>query len=317
MSEVRGQIWVDPEGVSHLGDRYAEHADVYDSHLRSLQYLRTQYKDAWGDDDMGRQFSQKFLSGLDNLEAIVGGVKGTLDYTSSGLRSGGQLYREVDDDARTAGHKMAHDFSNLTVTGGDDSGGTPSEPPASDSATPLAPRTLSRAISEPQPGTPLSGTPLSPTLLEAQSGTPTTPVLAASPGKPADSLRATAGTPAASFGKLLPATEGVVAARPAVSSYVETPEWRTALVGGRPLAEGFRLEALNPMPDGTTRVDANLYDAVSPVGFNSVTAADGTPLDPGGRQFFVVKDNPNADPLADGYRPMPVSFTADGSATTL
>ncbi|NMO56931.1 hypothetical protein HH310_37875 [Actinoplanes sp. TBRC 11911] len=302
MSEVNGRIWVDPEGVSALGDRYADHAVMYDDYLRRLQALRVQYADAWGDDDMGREFSQKFLSGLDNLENLVGGVKGSLEYTAAGLRESGKMYREVDDDARTAGYKMGHDFSNLSVTGGGSA--APLEPR---SGAPLEPRSA-------MPLEPLSGTPLgarSGTRLEARSGTPLEPRLS----------EPTLGTPAGSLASpaepLLPTTNGLVAATPAISSYVERPEFRTALVGGQPLPSGFRLEALNPMPDGTTRVDANLYDSVSPVVYTSVTAPDGTAIDPDGRQFFLVKDNPHADPLAAGYRPMYVGYTADGSATPL
>lgn len=274
MSEVNGRIWVDPEGVSALGERYADHAAIYDDYLRRLRALRVRYADAWGDDDMGREFSQKFLSGLDNLENLVGGVKGSLEYTAAGLRESGKMYREVDDDARTAGYKMGYDFSNLTVNGGGGGGG---------SATPL----------------------------ERRSGTPLEPLTKPTLGTPAEASLASPAEP------LLPTTNGFVAATPAISSYVERPEFRTALVGGQPLPSGFRLEALNPMPDGTTRVDANLYDSVSPVVYTSVTTPDGTAIEPDGHQFFLVKDNPHADPLAAGYRPMYVSYTADGSATPL
>jgi hypothetical protein len=330
VSEVSGRVWVDPEGVSSLGDRYADHAATYDEHLRRLQALRVQYKDAWGDDDMGKEFSQKFLSGLDNLENLVGGVKGTLEYTSEGLRSSGKSYREADDDAHAAGYKMAHDFANFTTTGG---GG-------SDSSEPLSARTPSvpnREPAESPPGKlepktllkPLSGTPLEPATeaLHPTAGTPLEPrteaLLQPTEGtllKPRNEalLKPTAGTPLEPRTEtLLPTTSSFVAATPAISSYVEQPEFRTALVGGQPVPEGFRLQALNPMPDGTTHVDANLYDAVSPVVYTPVTAADGSSIDPGDRQFFLVKDNPHADPTANGYRPMYVSYTADGRATPL
>jgi hypothetical protein len=288
MSEVNGRIWVDPEGVSALGDRYADHAAMYDDYLRRLHALRVQYADAWGDDDMGREFSQKFLSGLDNLENLVGGVKGSLEYTAAGLRESGKMYREADDDARAAGYKMGHDFSNLTVTGGGGGGGSGGSGGSGSGSgrTPLEPR---------------SGTPLE-ALTEPTLGTP---------------LETPAGSLATPAQPLLPTTGSLVATIPAISSYVEPPELRTALVGGQPLPSGFRLEALNPMPDGTTRVDANLYDSVSPVVYTSVTTPDGTAIEPDGRQFFLVKDNPQADPLAAGYRPMYVSYTADGSASPL
>jgi hypothetical protein len=320
VSEVSGRVWVDPEGVSSLGDRYADHAATYDEHLRRLQALRVQYKDAWGDDDMGKEFSQRFLSGLDNLENLVGGVKGTLDYTAEGLRSSGKSYREADDDAHTAGYKMAHDFANFTTTGGGGGNGGGGD----SNSKPLSPRTPSashRATAESPPGKlepatllkPLSGTPLEPATkaLLPTIGSPLEPRTEAL-------LKPTEGTPLEPRTEgLLPTTGSFVAATPAVSSHVEQPELRTALVGGQPVPEGFRLQALNAMPDGTTRVDANLYDSVSPVVYTPVTAPDGSSIDPGDRQFFLVKDNPHADPTAGGYRPMYVSYTADGRATPL
>lgn len=296
MSEVGGRIWVDPEGVSGLGDRYADHAATWDQHLQRLRALRVQYKDAWGDDDMGREFSQKFLSGLDNLENLVGGVKGTLEYTAEGLRSSGKAYRDADDDAYAAGHKMARDFSNFTTTGGGGGGGAGGDGGGSGSGG--GPSGSHHELLASTPGKPLEPT----TPAEPASG---------SVAEPGTLLKPLAGTP------LAPMTGRLTAATPAISSYVERPEYRTALVGGQALPEGFRLQALNPMPDGTTRIDANLYDSASPVIYTSVTTPDGTPIDPDGRQFFVVKDNPHADPLADGYRPMFVSYTADGSATPL
>jgi hypothetical protein len=321
VSEVSGRVWVDPEGVSSLGDRYADHAATYDEHLRRLQALRVQYKDAWGDDDMGKEFSQRFLSGLDNLENLVGGVKGTLEYTAEGLRSSGKSYREADDDAHAAGYKMAHDFANFTATGG---GGSDSSEPLS-ARTPSVPnRESAESPLKPRSGTPLepateallptSGTPMEPrteALLKPTAGIPLEPRTGAL-------LKPTAGTPLEPRTEALsPTTSSFVAATPAISSYVEQPEFRTALVGGQPVPEGFRLQALNPMPDGTTHVDANLYDAVSPVVYTPVTAADGSSIDPGDRQFFLVKDNTHADPTANGYRPMYVSYTADGRATPL
>jgi uncharacterized protein YukE len=302
MSVNRGQLWVNPEGVTNLGNRYAEHAATYDAYLRQLHTLRTQYQDAWGDDDMGKEFSQKFLSGLHQLETLIGGVKGTLHYTATGLRAGGQAYREVDDDARTAGHKMAAQFNALTVPGGGSgpsSGGPSSGGPSSGGAS---------------SGTPSSGTPLEPRIPASGSGavspslsTPLEPRLPATPvsGEP---------SPGNLLAATQPPTGALIPATPALSSHVEEPELRTALIGGEKVPDGFRLELLNPMPDGTTHIDANRYEAVAPVGYTAVTAADGTPLDPGGRHFFLVKDNPQVDPLAAGYRPMYIGFTAGGEA---
>ncbi|WP_127500456.1 hypothetical protein [Actinoplanes solisilvae] len=340
MSDVRGSMWVDPEGVKQLGNRYAEHANIYAGHLRRLQTLRSTYKDAWGDDDTGRQFSERFLSGLDNLESLVGGVKGTLDYTAAGLRSGGTAYGDADDDARQAGHKMARNFGNVLATngGGGGTGGSGDGSGGGGGSTAQQPGLLREATSGAKPHTgaltpATPAIPLSPTaatratlaepLTAATPALPANPLTAATPAVPAKPLTAATvtpavgipanGTPATPFAQVV---AGVTPAEPTHGSFAPTtpsvpasPAGHPVLVGGQPLADGFRLELVHPLADGTSRVDANLYDAVSPVGFTSVTAADGTPLDAGNGQFFVVKDNPLADPRTDGYRPMYVNFS--------
>lgn len=114
MSEVRGRLWVDPEGVSAVGDRYDQHAGHYDQILKHVDHLREKYRPAWGDDQMGDQFKEQFDGTMDAVEGIVRGVRSTLDYTATGLRLGGKDYREADDDAREAGSKINGEFSNLS-----------------------------------------------------------------------------------------------------------------------------------------------------------------------------------------------------------
>jgi hypothetical protein len=226
VTQPRGRLSVNPEGVVNVGDAYDEHVRIYDNYLTQLASLRERYAKAWGDDDMGKQFSTKFLAGLDNLEGLIGGVRGTLQYTSEGLRQFGKAYAEADESALEVGHQMAADF---------------------------------------------------------------------------DSLPAGGSSPAV----------------PAISSYRMTPEYASARVGGEPLPEGYRLQALNPFPEGTTRVDANLYESITPLAGTPVTTADGRPLDPEDGQFFVVKENAVADPTAPGYQPLFLSFGPDGTPTPL
>jgi hypothetical protein len=55
---------------------------------------------------MGKEFSQKFLAGLDDLENLLAGVKGTLDYTATALRAAGISYRDADDAAAEFSHRL-------------------------------------------------------------------------------------------------------------------------------------------------------------------------------------------------------------------
>ncbi|MEV4703725.1 hypothetical protein [Actinoplanes sp. NPDC049316] len=111
--QPRGYVWVDPEGVIQLGDSYAEHGTLYESYATQLEQLRVRYGKSWGDDDMGQQFSQKFLEGLDALDSIVGSVKGTLHYTANGLRESGKLYRTSDEQAYDMSNQLAGGFEDL------------------------------------------------------------------------------------------------------------------------------------------------------------------------------------------------------------
>ncbi|WBC01024.1 hypothetical protein [Micromonospora sp. WMMA1976] len=283
-----GRLWVDPDGVEGLGKAYESHVQLYESYLSQLTALRARYANAWGDDDMGEQFSTKFLEGLDNLEAIIGGVKGTLRYTAQGLTESGRAYREADEAALDVSRKMAKDFDDLD------------RPPYTTRAAVTNPALEPAAEGEPRRQHLLSrrlavGEPVGERarLLPQQQGTPMLPL------EPAE-----APTP-------------LTAAHPAISSYFTAPEYATAHVGGRPLPEEYRLIALNPFEDGTTRVDANLYDSITPLTGTPVTTPDGTTIDPGQGRFFVVKENPAVDPTAPGYQPLYLSYAPDGTPTPI
>ncbi|MDO3686629.1 WXG100 family type VII secretion target [Micromonospora sp. C28ISP2-4] len=287
-----GRLWVDPDGVEGLGKAYESHVQLYESYLSQLTALRARYANAWGDDDMGEQFSTKFLEGLDNLEAIIGGVKGTLRYTAQGLTESGRAYREADEAALDVSRKMAKDFDGLdgpTYATRAALAGPVLEPAAE--GEPRRPHLRSRrlALSEP------AGEPVTEQarLLPQQQGTPLLPMQPAEP--------------------LIPFT----AALPAISSYFVQPEYATAHVGGRPLPEEYRLIALNPFEDGSARVDANLYDSITPLTGTPVTTPDGRTIDPGQGRFFVVKENPTVDPTAPDYQPLYLSYAPDGTPTPI
>ncbi|MCT2277756.1 hypothetical protein M3G91_08980 [Micromonospora chalcea] len=283
-----GRLWVDPDGVEGLGKAYESHVQLYESYLAQVTALRARYSNAWGDDDMGKEFSTKFLEGLDNLEAIIGGVKGTLRYTAEGLTESGRAYREADEAAADVSLMLAKDFDGLqrpaypmraAVT-------ADVQEPAAE-GEPRRPHLRSRRRAVGEPVAEQAG------LAPRQQGTPLLPVEPAEP--------------------LIPLT----AATPAISSYFSKPEYATAHVGGRPLPDGYRLIALNPFADGSTRVDANLYDSITPLAGTPVTTPGGTAIDPGQGRFFVVKENPAADPTVPGYQPLYLSYAPDGTPTPI
>ncbi|WP_305785765.1 hypothetical protein [Symbioplanes lichenis] len=416
MTNPGGQLWVNPEGVVSVGDAYAQEMALYDQYLSQLASLRARGQAAWGDDDMGKEFSEKFLQGMDNLESLIGSVRGTLKYTSEGLRESGLLYRQVDDEAHEVGEKMSRDFDeNLSQMplARTRAAARVTEPAQEAAFSPLLPAeegtpklrramavegkrleptgfTASRVRAEGEPiepmqplmarrlavarpvegevteplvagrlanARPVEGEVTEPLmtrqlanarvtegettepqtfvraerrmgkLIEAEPGIPTeeaTPMLRGrlAQGRtiePMEALQPTIpGVPASPVEPGIPAQfSAATPAMPAISSYMMKPEYATAYVGGQPLPEGYRLEALNTFEDGTSRVDANLYESITPLAGTPVTAADGTPLDPEGRHFFVVKENPAADATAPGYQPLILSYTADGTPNPL
>jgi len=122
-----GRLWVNPEGVSAVGDSYLDHAALYEQHMRRIESLRARYADAWGDDEMGKEFSKKFVAGLNDLEDLLGGVRGTLDYTATALRTAGTSYREADDTALELAHGLAASTADTPAT---PAGRVTTDPPA-------------------------------------------------------------------------------------------------------------------------------------------------------------------------------------------
>ncbi|WP_018587130.1 hypothetical protein [Salinispora arenicola] len=274
MNSPAGRLWVDPEGVVLVGDGYAEHAALYQKYLNELDSLRSRYASSWGNDEMGVQFSQAFLGGMDNIEGVIGGVKGRLAFAGEGLRENGRLYRVVDDEAQEVSHSMRQDFdSHLSLAYAEE--GVPGS--GEEFAEPLLPSVVVRAT-RPEEGVPGSE--------EGFAEPPLQPVF----------VRATN-----------PETSVSLASSP----YMVVPDDLSILVDGEPLPEGSRLVAFRPFPEGDVRVDVNLYDSITPVDDAPITDGDGPVLDPGGGRFFVVVENPDVDPTEPDYQPLVLSYTDD------
>ena len=348
-----GRLWVDSDGVYGVGDAYDGQVQLYDTYLQQLTALRARYANAWGDDDMGTQFSTKFLDGLDNLEAIIGGVKGTLAYTAEGLRSAGKAYEEADEEAAGVGTKMAKNFEQLNQPAYETAQQAPEGQilsPVENGETPrlrrmerlLEPgerllqageRRLAGEAVEGEPGRPLMARTMAVSRLAPTESHAFVRSSRAPDEEPETQTGHTVTRLARTEAKLLPAENGtplqpllpaeripaseLQQAMPATSTQYMRPAYATAYVGGQPLPEGFKLVSLNPFADGNTRVDANLYDSITPLSSASVTNPDGTPIDVGDGQLFVVKENPTVDPTAPGYRPLVLSYSPDGTPTPI
>ncbi|WDZ83744.1 hypothetical protein [Micromonospora cathayae] len=288
MSQPNGHVWVDPDGVTRVGDAYADHLARYDGYLRQLYGLRDRFAPAWGDDEIGNQFKDKFDQTIDVVEGIILGVRGSVEYAAVGLRLSGQGYGQADDDAKLAGRTIGGVFDDL-------------------------PEKLPRwrpGASEPE-GIPDKLPRNSPALFSERDEDETT---LARPGllftvDSTDPLQR-------AYDAQLPAEPTRFS--PAISAFRGYPTTGVR-IDGDPVPAGYQLRSLTTLPDGTSRADVNHYDAIVPLGGRTVTGPDGRPLDSDGDQFFLVKPKANLDfdPFSPDYQPLLVSFRSDGSAAPL
>ena len=291
MSPPDGTLWVDPEGVSSVGDSYADHADHYKKYLAQIADMRIRYQGAEGNDDMGKAFSAKFLAGMDSLEGAVKGALGGLDYTADGLLVGGRIYREADDDTVDAATLLSRRMGT---------GAAPSAPAPPSGAGAgndgLTPHTRAAAA------TPGGATP---TRSEAnhEGSMPPAPSISTA-ATPAGALTDGPTPGPCATGAM---TTGAPAARE-VSAHRVDPAYAEAHVGGKPIPDGYHLRAFIPVSDGSVCLDASPYDSISPLNSGTVTDPDGRKLDPGEGRFFLVQDNPIADASTPARQPLYVEF---------
>ncbi|GLY23761.1 hypothetical protein [Micromonospora sp. NBRC 101691] len=329
MNQPRGHVWVDPEGVISVGDSYAQHTARYHECLRRLNLLRARYERAWGDDEIGNQFQNQFSQTMDGVEGAILTVLGYLEYAAVGLRVSGEGYRQADEDAAVGGQMIAGEFANLPFrpAAGD---GVPTEHAQRIPLEPVAGERAQYALRRPVDGEPGQLTPqLAVGRVEHAGYAPWTPV-DGELGKLTPRLRVAgpiidpeavesptsflASRRPAEFAEASPA----IPASPAISAF-RRYDTTGVLVDGDPIPPGYELRTLTTFPDGTSRIDANGYDSIIPLGTRTPISTDGHPVDSDGDQFFLLKPKEDAvvDPTVPGYRPLLISFGPDGSATPL
>lgn len=294
MTRPNGHLWVDPEGVQVVGFAYGEHEGQYGSFIEWLTSIRSDGAAVWGDDDLGQQFSQTFVAGLVNLERLIGGVVGLLEFTSNGLVTSGKIYRTADDEATEYGFTLASSFASALPPGFGVGKHVVDHPPGEERPS-RSGELLRLERGERRQGPLLAGKHVtddvpSPTFLRSLK-----PAVLAEPG---------------SF-----ATAGVL--HPLLSAGLTKLDFATAHVSGQPLPAGYQLVGFLPLADGAVYIDANKYDSVVPVSEASVTTPTGQPIDPGKTMLFVVKENPNVDPTTPGYESLVMRYPPDGVPTVV
>ncbi|WP_416901399.1 hypothetical protein [Micromonospora echinospora] len=327
MNQPHGHLWVDPEGVISVGDSYAQHTARYHECLRRLNLLRSRYETAWGDDEIGNQFRQQFGQTMDGVEGAILTVLGYLEYAAVGLRVSGEGYQQADEDATVGSRMIAEEFATLPLrpAAGD---GVPAEHAQRVPLEPVSGQVqhAGYALRRPvdgEPGQLTSRLAVAGKLLPTEEAAPRQelqrdgkPLLrgvrVAGPVIDPDSVEA----PTRFLASRIPAES--TAMSPAISAF-RRYDSTGVLVDGDPVPEGYELRTLTTFPDGTSRIDANGYDSIIPLGTRTPVTADGHPVDGDGDQFFLLKPKENAtvDPTAPDYRPLLISFDPDGAATPL
>lgn len=296
MNQPNGYLFVDPEGVQIVGLAYGQYEDQYQAYVDWLVAVRTSGAAIWGDDDMGVQFAESFVAGVENLERLIGGVIGLLAYTSNGLLTSGRLYRQIDDDANEWGHQLAVTFATAFPPGtgpGNVLAGY-EQPQFARIEAPLASRRLLAR------GQRLEGR-----HLPAEPGE----------GQPPTFMRSLRSVEMPLANGVKGPGEGV--SHPLLSSSYSKPEFATVQVGGKPLPAGYRVVAMNPLADDAVYLDVNHYESVMPVDVASVTTPNGQPIDPGTGMLFVVKESPYVDPTAPGYEPLVIRYPRHGAPSVV
>jgi uncharacterized protein YukE len=382
VSEPRGQIRVKPDGITNLGRRYDQHVARYDAYLKQLASMRSRYAQAWGDDDIGKQFQKQFDQSMDDVEGIINHVRASLEYAAVGLRVSGEGYEEANEEAVKGSRMIESAFAEIPAQGAFASRRLTDQEPLQQgyAVTSEAPLLRQEAagtepklklktamVRERMPLAPMydeNGNRLyagvvqenEPLFLASrveageyygEEGIPNSDgqfpahrreALLAEPGivTDADDQGERRFYKSARPGEAEPllepqhysqlqdsqlrepsyAFQEATLATPAISSYRTYPAG--SLVDGEPLTHGFELHSFSTFPDGTARADLNFYDTIVPVGNgHTVTGPDGTPVNSGGDQLFLVKPRPGVDASTPGYQPMLVSYNPDGSAVPL
>jgi uncharacterized protein YukE len=307
-------FWVDPDALERHARPYEEAADGFDALSARLNELLARYPHAFGQDDLGQQFSSSFNQGVDAIKDRIHLVSQRMAYIGDGLRASAQGYRQAEDSAQDVSTKL----NSLFQTDPNDqqtnaNGNQKAVPPPDADGTQATARTLpngqevdSSKSTDPRDDTLAASPRIVPNGKEvgpSEDGTlreDTPKVLTASP-PPADNP-----VPGPVEGDFMTSR---TFAPPATGDGV-------IQIDGMAVDDDLHLIGANEILDGKVRLDVDQYGAIIPLGPDRSVTLDGVPVPlAGDQQFFLVKDAPTGSPQ-NGPGNV-VEFSRDGSAVTL
>jgi hypothetical protein len=332
------ELYVDPDGVVQTGRSYSEGSAIVNGYVRNLRHLLATYSSSWGDDDMGAQFSKKFLEGMGVLEEIVTGVGETLDFTGEGLRGGGKAYQNADDDAWDAGVKLHKSITQVpalpaalpSAEQNADGHWAPAERAFWASHRPgetLGVRRRGELLEGRlrEPGETIEGRPMKSEHRLLRGRVEQGETLAPADGLPVEAGERRAFRSVRPLEPEEPLAPGEHRAMRSIrrtgtglmtSSFQMKATWGGATVDGYPIPAGYHLIAANELADGTVTMNTDGYLSISPLGttHQAVDAQGITIVPDGGQQMFIVKENPDFTGIVPGQAPHYAKFAPDGSS---
>ncbi|MEU5941294.1 hypothetical protein ABZ807_19375 [Micromonospora sp. NPDC047548] len=324
-------FWVDPDALERHARPYEEAADGFDKLSTKLDELLARYPHAFGQDDLGQQFSSSFNKGVDGIKDRIDAVSQRMAYIGDGLRVSAQSYRQAEDSAQDVSTKLNSQFHSDPNDQQTNSNGNQKavSPPDADSTQATA-RTLptgksvdssknadlqddtlaasprfvpdGKEVGPSEDGTLREDTPKDGDLKDRdpKGSGPHEKVLTASP-PPADDP-----VPGQVEGDFMTSR---TFAPPATGDGV-------IQIDGVAVDDDFHLIGANEILDGKVRLDVDGYESIIPVGTDRSVTIDGVPVPVAGdQQLFLVKDAPTGS--AHNGPGNVVEFGRDGSAVGL
>jgi hypothetical protein len=293
-------FWVDPDALERHARPYEEAADGFDKLSASLDELLARYPNAFGQDDLGQQFSSSFNKGLDGVKDRIDRVSQRMAYIGDGLRVSAEGFREAEDSAQDISTKLNSQFHiDPNDHQNNSNGNQKSVSPPDGGSTQATARALpsGKEVGPSEDGTLREDTPKDGDLKD--SG-PHDKVLTASP-PPADNPM-----PGQVEGDFM--TSRTFAPSATGDGVIQ--------IDGVAVGDDLRLIGANEILDGKVRLDVDGYESIIPIGADRSVTVDGVSVPvPNDQQLFLIKDAPTGSEQ-NGPGNV-VEFGRDGSAVRL
>jgi len=110
------ELYVEPAALIRMSGPYHDTADHFEALRLRAEGLRTRYREAWGNDDLGKQVGPQFSGMLEAIEGHAASVHANLKLHGDGLHVTGKLYAEAEGDADQTARSLNEAFAGLPIS---------------------------------------------------------------------------------------------------------------------------------------------------------------------------------------------------------